>query len=89
MSLTVQAKAEVIQKYQRAEGDTGSSEVQVALLTTRIVELTGHLKTHKKDKHTRFGLLKMVSLRRKLLDYLKRSNPARYKLLLEQLGLRR
>lgn len=89
MSLTVQAKAEVIQKYQRVEGDTGSSEVQIALLTTRIIHLTDHLKTHKKDKHTRFGLLKIVSSRRKLLDYLKRHNLTRYKLLLEQLGLRR
>lgn len=89
MSLTVQAKAEVIQNYQRAAGDTGSSEVQIALLTTRIVHLTEHLKTHKKDKHTRFGLLKIVSSRRKLLDYLKRHNLSRYKLLLEQLGLRR
>ena len=89
MSLTVQAKAEVIQQYQRAEGDTGSSEVQIALMTTRIIHLTDHLKTHKKDKHTRFGLLKIVSSRRKLLDYLKRHNVSRYKLLLEQLGLRR
>lgn len=89
MQLTAQAKAEVIQKYQRVSGDTGSSEVQVALLTTRITQLTEHLKTHKKDNHTRFGLLKLVSRRRKLLDYLKRVDLARYKLLLEQLGLRR
>ena len=89
MQLTVQAKAEVMEKYQRAAGDTGSSEVQVALLTSRIIQLTDHLKTHKKDNHTRFGLLKMVSSRRKLLDYLKRNNLTRYKLLLEQLGLRR
>jgi small subunit ribosomal protein S15 len=89
MQLTAQAKAEVIQKYQREAGDTGSSEVQIALLTSRITQLTDHLKIHKKDKHTRFGLLKMVSLRRKLLDYLKRTNLDRYKQLLEQLGLRR
>ena len=89
MSLTVQVKAEVIKGYQRATGDTGSAEVQVALLTRRITDLTDHLKIHKKDKHTRFGLLNIVSRRRKLLDYLKRSNADRYKLLLEQLGLRR
>lgn len=87
MQLT--AKAEVIQNYQRTAGDTGSSEVQIALLTNRITQLTDHLKIHKKDKHTRFGLLKMVSRRRKLLNYLKESDLARYKLLLEQLGLRR
>lgn len=87
MQLT--AKTEVIQKYQRTKSDTGSSEVQIALLTNRITQLTDHLKIHKKDKHTRIGLLKMVSNRRKLLNYLKESDLARYKSLLEQLGLRR
>jgi len=75
--------------YQRAKGDTGSPEVQVALLTTHINELTGHFKTHVKDHHSRRGLLRMVSQRRKLLDYLKRKNADSYRSLIERLGLRK
>jgi small subunit ribosomal protein S15 len=82
-------KAKIVADYQRAQGDTGSPEVQVALLTARINELTGHFKTHAKDHHSRRGLLKMVSRRRKLLDYLKGRNPQGYKALIERLGLRK
>lgn len=87
--LTIEAKAQVVDKYQRFAGDTGSPEVQVALLTTRINELTGHLKTHPKDVHSRHGLMKLVARRRKLLDYLKRTNFGVYKNLIERLELRR
>lgn len=89
MSLTVEAKAQVVEQYQRLAGDTGSPEVQVALLTTRINTLTGHLKTHPKDVHSRHGLMKLVARRRKLLDYLKRTNSVVYKNLIERLELRR
>jgi len=89
MSMTAAAKAEVVSKYARGEGDTGSPEVQVALLTTRIVELTEHFKEHKQDHHSRRGLLRMVNQRRKLLDYLKSKNTDRYKDLIANLGLRR
>ena len=89
MSTTVAEKAQIIQSYQRAQGDTGSPEVQVALLTARINGLTDHFKAHTKDHHSRRGLLKMVSQRRKLLDYLKRSNADSYRKLIEQLGLRK
>ncbi len=89
MSMTAAAKAEVVSKYARGEGDTGSPEVQVALLTTRIVELTEHFKEHKQDHHSRRGLLRMVNQRRKLLDYLKLKNTDRYKDLISNLGLRR
>jgi small subunit ribosomal protein S15 len=89
MSTTVAEKAQIIQSYQRAQGDTGSPEVQVALLTARINGLTDHFKAHTKDHHSRRGLLKMVSQRRKLLDYLKRSNADGYRKLIEQLGLRK
>lgn len=89
MSLTNERKNEVINKYKRAEGDTGSPEVQVALLSERISQLGGHFDEHKGDHHSRRGLLKMVSRRRKLLDYLKRRDPARYKSLIGELGLRR
>jgi small subunit ribosomal protein S15 len=89
MTLTQEAKAQVMSGYQRFAGDTGSPEVQVALLTSRISYLTEHLKVHKKDKHSRRGLLNLVSRRRKLLDYLKGSNTAGYKQLIGQLGLRR
>lgn len=89
MSLSVEAKAQIVEQYQRSAGDTGSCEVQVALLTTRINYLTDHLKTHKKDNHSRRGLLKLVAKRRKLLDYLKRTKADTYKKLLEQLNLRR
>ena len=82
-------KARVLTQYQRQPGDTGSPEVQVALLTERINMLTGHFKSHVKDFHSRRGLLKMVSTRRSLLDYLKRSNVEAYRSLIERLGLRK
>jgi small subunit ribosomal protein S15 len=82
-------KAEIVSKFQRAQGDTGSPEVQVALLTARINELAGHFKAHMKDHHSRRGLLRMVSRRRKLLDYLKSRNPDAYRALIETLGLRK
>lgn len=88
MSLTSQAKTEVVNKYQRASGDTGSPEVQVALLSARIGDLTEHFQIHKKDLHSRRGLLQMVSKRRKLLSYLKRVNYQRYLQLLKELNLR-
>ena len=86
---TVAQKAEVVAKFQRAAGDTGSPEVQVALLTTRINELTEHFKVHKQDHHSRRGLIRMVNQRRKLLDYLKRKDINRYAQLIAKLGLRR
>ncbi len=89
MPLSVNDKATIIEKYGRSASDTGSPEVQVALLTQRITELTEHFKAHKKDLHSRRGLLKMINLRRKLLDYLKRKNAAAYQQLIESLGLRR
>lgn len=89
MSVTVAQKAELVKKFQHAEGDTGSSEVQVALLTARINDLTEHFKTHKKDHHSRRGLLAMVSRRRRLLDYLKRTNNDSYRSLIAALGLRK
>lgn len=82
-------KPEIMVQFQRAKGDTGSPEVQVALLTARINDLTEHFKTHAKDHHSRRGLLKMVSRRRKLLDYLKRTNVQGYRTLIERLGLRK
>lgn len=89
MAITVTQKAEIVAKFQRAAGDTGSSEVQVALLTARINDLTGHFKTHSKDHHSRRGLLKLVSQRRRLLDYLKRTDNAKYASLIKELGLRK
>ncbi|MCB1893915.1 MAG: 30S ribosomal protein S15 [Rhodocyclaceae bacterium] len=89
MALETAQKAQIVADYQRAQGDTGSPEVQVALLTARINGLTGHFKTHAKDHHSRRGLLKMVSQRRKLLDYLKRTNADSYRGLIERLGLRK
>lgn len=89
MSLTVRQKSQVIEGYQRQSGDTGSPEVQVAILTSRINYLTDHLKEHMKDNHSKRGLLQLVSRRRKLLDYLKREKPDTYKELLGKLGLRR
>ncbi len=89
MALDTATKAKVVSEYQRAAGDTGSPEVQVALLTTRINGLTGHFKEHGKDHHSRRGLLKMVSQRRKLLDYLKGTNADSYRALIERLGLRK
>jgi len=89
MGLSTAEKGEVVAKYQQKEGDTGSPEVQVALLTTRIVQLTEHFKEHNHDHHSRRGLLRMVNQRRKLLDYLKGKNVERYKALISSLGLRR
>ncbi len=82
-------KSEIVAQFQRASGDTGSPEVQVALLTARINDLTEHFKTHRKDHHSRRGLLRMVSRRRKLLDYLKNRNPESYSALIQKLGLRK
>ena len=82
-------KAQIVKEYQRKQSDTGSPEVQVALLTARITELTEHFKIHVKDHHSRRGLLRMVSQRRKLLDYLKRSNVEKYRVLIDRLGLRK
>ena len=89
MSITLERKAELIQSHGRSQGDTGSAEVQVAILSERIANLTDHFKTHKKDNHSRRGLLKMVSQRRRLLDHLKTSDVARYQAIIEKLGLRR
>jgi small subunit ribosomal protein S15 len=89
MSVSVTQKAQIMQQYQRATGDTGSPEVQIALLTARINGLTDHFKTHVKDHHSRRGLLKLVSQRRKMLDYLKRKDNGKYHQLIEQLGLRK
>ena len=89
MALTVEQKSQVISDFRRSENDTGSAEVQVAVLTKRIEELTEHLKMHKKDHHSRRGLLKLVGRRRRLLDYLKREDIERYRTLIQQLGLRR
>ncbi|MBW6493541.1 MAG: 30S ribosomal protein S15 [Burkholderiaceae bacterium] len=88
MSITTADRAKVVNEFQRAVNDTGSPEVQVALLTARIVHLTGHFKTHAKDNHSRRGLLRMVSRRRKLLNYLKSRNAPAYRELIEKLGLR-
>jgi small subunit ribosomal protein S15 len=82
-------KAQIVKDYQRKQSDTGSPEVQVALLSARITELTEHFKIHVKDHHSRRGLLRMVSQRRKLLDYLKRSNVEKYRALIDRLGLRK
>lgn len=89
MAITTDDKAKIVADYQRAPGDTGSPEVQVALLTARINDLTGHFKTHIKDHHSRRGLLKMVSQRRKMLDYLKGKDVEAYRKLIERLGLRK
>ncbi len=89
MSITAERKDELIKEYARAEGDTGSPEVQVAILSERIRNLTEHLKEHKKDHHSRRGLLVMVGQRRRLLDYVKGKEVARYESLIQRLGLRR
>ena len=89
MSITQEDKEALIKDYAIKEGDTGSPEVQVAILTKRIVNLTEHFKTHKKDNHSRRGLLKMVSLRRKLLDYVREKDENRYKELIKRLEIRR
>jgi small subunit ribosomal protein S15 len=89
MSIALPRKQEIIKDFARKEGDTGSPEVQVAILSERIKNLTEHLATHSKDFHSRRGLLVMVGQRRSLLDYLKSSDPARYEALIDRLGLRR
>ncbi len=89
MALAKAAKAEVIQQYRRHEADSGSPEVQIAILTNRIAYLTEHFKLHRKDHHSRRGLLQLVSRRRRLLDYLRRIDEARYRAVLERLGIRK
>ena len=89
MSITAEEKARVMKEFATKEGDTGSPEVQVAILTSRITTLTEHFKSHKKDNHSRRGLLMMVAQRRKLLDYLKGKEEARYQDLIKRLGIRR
>ncbi len=89
MSITAEEKAKLIKEFATKDGDTGSPEVQIAVLTSRINTLTEHFKTHKKDNHSRRGLLKMVSQRRKLLDYTRGKDEARYQDLIKRLGLRR
>lgn len=89
MSITPDVKVDLVKDFATKEGDTGSPEVQVAILTKRITNLTEHFKTHKKDVHSRRGLLAMVSRRRKLLDYVKAKDEARYRSLIERLGIRR
>ena len=89
MPLNKENKAALVDKFGRSKGDTGSPEVQIALLSERITYLTGHLQMHKKDHASRRGLLKLVGQRRRLLDYLRRKDPDRYRAILEELGLRR
>ena len=89
MSVTAERKSALIKDNATKTGDTGSPEVQIAILTERITNLTEHFKTHKKDNHSRRGLLKMVSLRRQLLDYVKRKDEARYQGIIKKLGIRR
>ena len=89
MSITAEEKARVMKEFATNDGDTGSPEVQVAILTSRITTLTEHFKTHKKDNHSRRGLLKLVAQRRKLLDYVKGKDQARYQDLIKRLGIRR
>ena len=89
MSITVEQKKELIDTYAIAKGDTGSADVQVAILSERIRNLTEHFKDHAKDRHSRRGLLKMISTRRKLLDYLKREDVTRYETLIKALGIRK
>ena len=89
MSITAERKNALVQEYATKPGDTGSPEVQVAILSERIANLTEHFKTHAKDNHSRRGLLKMVSTRRGLLDYIKKVDENRYKTLIERLGIRR
>jgi small subunit ribosomal protein S15 len=89
MSITAERKKELISEYGLKEGDTGSPEVQIAVLSERIANLTDHFKTHEKDNHSRRGLIKLVSTRRRLLDYVKAKDQARYEALIKRLGLRR
>jgi len=89
MAMTTAQRAQILTEYQQRKGDTGSPEAQIALLTARINDLTEHFKTHVKDHHSRRGLLKMVSQRRKLLDYLRRADADRYRQIIDRLGLRK
>jgi len=89
MALATEVKQEIVTQYRRHRSDTGSPEVQVAILSRRIADLTEHLKTHRKDHHSRRGLIMMVAQRRRLLNYLRRCSPERYQKLIQQLGLRR
>lgn len=89
MPLTKERKKKVVKKYGKNEKDSGNTDVQIALLTERISDLTGHLKTHKKDNHTRYGLLKLVGKRRALLDYLKKKDIEEYRVLISKLGIRK
>ena len=89
MTMTAERKVALVKEYATKPGDTGSPEVQVAILTERISNLTNHFKSHAKDNHSRRGLLKLVSQRRQLLDYVKKNDDARYKKLIERLGIRR
>jgi small subunit ribosomal protein S15 len=89
LPLTKEAKQEIVQKFGKAGGDTGSPQVQIALMSRRINELTEHLRTHKQDHHSRRGLLKLVGRRRRLLDYLQRTDLEGYRALIKELGLRR
>jgi small subunit ribosomal protein S15 len=89
MSITAERKTALVNEFAQKSGDTGSPEVQVAILTERITNLTDHFKTHTKDNHSRRGLLKLVSQRRSLLDYVKKKDEARYRALIERLGIRR
>jgi len=89
MALTMESKSQLISEYRRNEGDTGSTDVQIAVLSKRIADLTEHLKTHRKDHHSRRGLLLMVGRRRRLLEYLRRKDIERYRELIARLGLRR
>jgi len=89
MSITAERKNALVKEFAQKAGDTGSPEVQVAILTERINNLTGHFKTHTKDNHSRHGLLKLVSSRRSLLDYLKKKDESRYRTVIEKLGIRR
>jgi len=89
MTMSAADKQKIVEEHRRSETDTGSPEVQIALMTARIVELTEHFKEHKKDHHSRQGLIRLVNSRRKLLDYLKGKNVERYRALIEKLGLRR
>ena len=89
MSISPKDKKELVEKYARSRGDTGSPEVQIAILTHRISSLTGHFKDNHKDRHSRRGLLRMVATRRKLLDYLKKKDDGRYKSIIQSLGIRR
>ncbi|GAB5451428.1 MAG: 30S ribosomal protein S15 [Halioglobus sp.] len=89
MALNAERKAEIVKEYQNSDGDTGSPEVQVALLTANIEQLQGHFQSHKQDHHSRRGLIRMVNQRRKLLDYLRRKDTNRYAELIKRLGLRR